>query len=209
MKQLPSIIPIFPLSGVIYFPKTNLPLNIFEQRYLDLVSDTYKKDKLMGMVQAKKEGKEVYKVGCLGKISALKKLEDGRILINLSGITRFEIIKEINTNKLYREFQVDYKKFSIDIEKKKRDEIRKNEFDLFLDKAKKFFENNGLMLNWKEFSKLDVTQQINTISMIAPITNEEKQKLLETITLRDKTDTLKKIIEFYLYDKLTNKNTLQ
>ncbi len=208
-EKFPIKIPVFPLSGVIYFPKTNLPLNIFEQRYLDLVSDTYKKDKLMGMVQAKKEGKEVYKVGCLGKISALKKLEDGRILINLSGITRFEIIKEINTNKLYREFQVDYKKFSIDIEKKKRDEIRKNEFDLFLDKAKKFFENNGLMLNWKEFSKLDVTQQINTISMIAPITNEEKQKLLETITLRDKTDTLKKIIEFYLYDKLTNKNTLQ
>ena len=208
-EKFPIKIPVFPLSGVIYFPKTNLPLNIFEQRYLDLVSDTYKKDKLMGMVQAKKEGKEVYKVGCLGKISALKKLEDGRILINLSGITRFEIIKEINTNKLYREFQVDYKKFSIDIEKKKRDEILKNEFDLFLDKAKKFFENNGLMLNWKEFSKLDVTQQINTISMIAPITNEEKQKLLETITLRDKTDTLKKIIEFYLYDKLTNKNTLQ
>ncbi len=207
-EKFPIKIPVFPLSGVIYFPKTNLPLNIFEQRYLDLVSDTYKKDKLMGMVQAKKEGKEVYKVGCLGKISALKKLEDGRILINLSGITRFEIIKEINTNKLYREFQVDYKKFSIDIEKK-GDEIRKNEFDLFLDKAKKFFENNGLMLNWKEFSKLDVTQQINTISMIAPITNEEKQKLLETITLRDKTDTLKKIIEFYLYDKLTNKNTLQ
>ena len=208
-EKFPIKIPVFPLSGVIYFPKTNLPLNIFEQRYLDLVSDTYKKDKLMGMVQAKKEGKEVYKVGCLGKISALKKLEDGRILINLSGITRFEIIKEIDTNKLYREFQVDYKKFSIDIEKKKRDEILKNEFDLFLDKAKKFFENNGLMLNWKEFSKLDVTQQINTISMIAPITNEEKQKLLETITLRDKTDTLKKIIEFYLYDKLTNKNTLQ
>ena len=118
-EKFPIKIPIFPLSGVIYFPKTNLPLNIFEQRYLDLVSDTYKKDKLMGMVQAKKEGKEVYKVGCLGKISALKKLEDGRILINLSGITRFEIIKEINTNKLYREFQVDYKKFSIDIEKEK------------------------------------------------------------------------------------------
>ena len=208
-KKFPKQIPVFPLSGVIYFPRTNLPLNIFEERYLDLVNDSFRSDKLMGMVQAKKEGKEVYKVGCLGKISALKKLEDGRILINLSGITRFEIIKEINTNKLYREFQVDYKKFSIDIEKKKRDEIRKNEFDLFLDKAKKFFENNGLMLNWKEFSKLDVTQQINTISMIAPITNEEKQKLLETITLRDKTDTLKKIIEFYLYDKLTNKNTLQ
>ena len=208
-EKFPLKIPVFPLSGVIYFPKTNLPLNIFEQRYLDLVSDTYSKDKLMGMVQSKKEGKEVYKVGCLGKISALKKLEDGRILINLSGITRFEIVKEITTDKLYRKFEVNYKKFSIDLEKKKQDAIQKNEFDLFLEKAKKFFENNGLMLNWKEFSRLDIAQQINTISMIAPITNEEKQKLLETITLKDKTDTLKKIIEFYLYDKLTSKNTLQ
>ena len=83
MKPFPSIIPIFPLSGVIYFPKTNLPLNIFEQRYLDLVNDTFSKDKLMGMVQSQKSGKEIYKVGCLGKISDLQKSEDGRILINL------------------------------------------------------------------------------------------------------------------------------
>ena len=92
MKIFPDIIPIFPLSGVIYFPKTNLPLNIFEQRYLDLVNDTYSKDRLMGMVQSQKKGNKVYKVGCLGKISDLKKSKDGRILINLTGITRFERI---------------------------------------------------------------------------------------------------------------------
>ena len=95
MKKLPSIIPIFHLSGVIYFPKTNLPLNIFEQRYLNLVNDTYGKDKLMGMVQSQKRGSEVYEVGCLGKISDLQKSKDGRILINLTGITRLKILKRV------------------------------------------------------------------------------------------------------------------
>merc|ERR1711966_415186 len=84
MKKFPDIIPIFPLSGVIYFPKTNLPLNIFEQKYLDLVNDAYKKNKLMGMVQSKKGNDSVFKVGCLGKISDYQKGNDGKILINLT-----------------------------------------------------------------------------------------------------------------------------
>ena len=94
-NKLPRRIPIFPLSNFIVFPDTTVPLNIFEQRYLDLVKDTYKKDKLMGMVQSQKTGNDVYNVGCLGKISDLKESKDGRILINLTGITRFIIIEEI------------------------------------------------------------------------------------------------------------------
>ena len=81
MKNLPDVIPIFPLSGVIYFPKTNLPLNIFEQRYLDLVKDTFKKDKLMGMVKSQKSGQGVYKVGCLGKIIIISYIERLRLII--------------------------------------------------------------------------------------------------------------------------------
>ena len=115
MKNFPSIIPVFPLSGVIYFPKTNLPLNIFEQRYLNLVNDAFKKDKLMGMVQSKKEDNSVYEIGCLGKISDYQKSEDGRILINLTGVSRFKILKEISNDKLYREFEVDYKSFVEDL----------------------------------------------------------------------------------------------
>ena len=115
-KNLPNQIPVFPLSGVIYFPKTNLPLNIFEKRYLQLVNDCMKKNKLMGMVQSKKNSNEVYKIGCLGKISLLEETKDGRILIKLTGITRFEIIEEVNSNKLYREFKVRYNKFNQDLE---------------------------------------------------------------------------------------------
>ncbi len=208
-KKLPKQIPVFPLSGVIYFPKTNLPLNIFEERYLELVNDCFRSDKLMGMVQSKKENNLVYKVGCLGKISDYQETSDGRLLINLTGITRFEITKEVSNEKKYREFEVDYKKYDkdlIDFSKIKIDYDKIN----FINKIKRFFEKNGLMINWKEFEKLDEVQQINTLSMIAPISNEEKQKLLETISFEDKTNTLLEIIEFYSYDRNNlEKETLQ
>ena len=206
-KKFPKQIPVFPLSGVIYFPRTNLPLNIFEERYLDLVNDSFRSDKLMGMVQAKKENSLVYKVGCLGKISDYQETSDGRLLINLTGITRFEITKEINNKKKYREFEVNYNKFQNDLTPDKMDAVYDKQ--KFTSKVKKFFEKNGLMINWKEFEKLDENQKINTISMIAPISNEEKQKLLETVSLGDKTNTLLNIIEFYSYENSFDKETIQ
>ena len=207
-KKLPKQIPVFPLSGVIYFPKTNLPLNIFEDRYLELVSDSFRNDKLMGMVQSKKENSLVYKVGCLGKISDYQETSDGRVLINLTGLTRFEITKEVANEKKYREFEVDYKKFYKDLLDNEKMAIAYDKLN-FMEKIKKFFEENGLMINWKEFEKLDETQKINTLSMIAPISNEEKQKLLETVSLNDKTNTLLNIVEFYSYEKTSGRETIQ
>ena len=205
MKSFPNIIPIFPLNGVIYFPKTNLPLNIFEQRYLDLIKDTYSKDKLMGMVQSQKDSNEVYKVGCLGKISDLQKSRDGRILINLTGIIRFNIIEEVKNNKLYREFKVNYENFHTDLEQLSSTQSTDN----LMSKTKLFFKKNGLLLNWKEFEKLDKLQKINTLSMISPITNEEKQKLLEALTITDKIQTLDSIVSFYLHEINFNNQTIQ
>ena len=209
MKKFPKQIPIFPLGGVIYFPKTNLPLNIFEQRYLNLVNDVMKKDKLMGMVQLKKNGDEVYNVGCLGKISDFQKDADGRIIINLTGLTRFTILKEVNKKKIYREFEVAYNVFDEDVTPNKEELVNQKNLEFFMIKTKKFFEKNGLLLNWKEFEKLDRTQQINTLSMIAPVTNEEKQKLLETVSAEDKRQLLLNIIEFYLHDNSIIKTTIQ
>ena len=205
MKSFPKVIPVFPLNGVIYFPKTNLPLNIFEQRYLDLVNDTYKNNKLMGMVQSQRNGNQVYKIGCLGKISDLKKSEDGRILINLTGVTRFKILEEVENKKLYREFKVDYKSFEGDL----KDPSGDLDTDDLMNKAKAFFRKNGLLLNWREFEKLDKSQKINTLSMISPVTNEEKQKLLEAITIKDKVNTLESIISFYLHEVDFNNQTVQ
>ena len=203
--KFPDQIPVFPLSGVIYFPKTNLPLNIFEKRYLDLVNDAIKKDKLMGMIQSKKSDDEVYKIGCLGKISDYQKSDDGRILINLTGLTRFEVLEEKTNAKLYREFKVNYKKFILDL-KPIKEEIN---IEPLMDKVKIFFKKSGLLLNWKEFEKLDEVQKINTLSMIAPVTNEEKQKLLESVSLEEKVKVLINIVNFYLHEVDFNNRTLQ
>ena len=205
MKSFPNQIPIFPLSGVIYFPKTNLPLNIFEQRYLDLVNDSIRKDKLMGMIQSKRKDKGLYKVGCLGKISDFKKSKDGRILINLTGIARFQVLEEVKNSKLYREFKVGYEKFSLDLEPI----LEEINTESLMKKAEIFFKKSGLLLNWKEFNKIKKVQKINTLAMIAPITNEEKQKLLESISLKEKVKTLEDIMNFYLHEVNSNNQTIQ
>ena len=192
-NNLPEQIPIFPLNGVIFFPKTNLPLNIFEERYLNLVNDCFKNNKLMG----------------LGKINEFEKSPDGRILVNLTGVTRFEIIKEIKSKKLYREFEVKYKKFEVDISDIEQNSYNDNDIRNLVTKTKNFFKKNGLLINWLEFEKMEHNQQINTLAMIAPISNEEKQKLLETVTISDKTKTFSKIIEFYLHSFDLNKLTIQ
>ena len=189
IKKFPPLIPVFPLSGVIYFPKTNLPLNIFEQRYLDLVNDVIEKDNLMGMIQSTRKDNRVYNVGCLGKINDHQKSEDGRILINLTGITRFEIVGEVKNSKPYREFKVDYKKFTLDT----KPEIENVNTEILMKKTKTFFE----------------TQKINTLAMIAPITNEEKQKLLETVSLNEKVKVLQSIVNFYLHDVNFKNETIQ
>ena len=188
--KLPNIIPVFPLNGVIYFPRTNLPLNIFEPRYLNLVNDCMKLNKYMGMIQQKKIGSEVYSVGCLGKVTEYKKSQDGRILINLMGVTRFEIKAEINNDKNYREFEVSYTKFSIDIDKEEDQSKKIEKISELSQKIKIFFKKNGLLLNWKEFDKLDQNQRINTLAMISPISNEEKQTILESVNIQSKVKTL-------------------
>jgi Lon protease-like protein len=137
--DLPKKIPVFPLNGVIFFPKTNLPLNIFESRYLTLIDDCFKSNKYMGMIQLKGSTSDVYSVGCLGKITQLKKTKDGRILVNLTGISRFEINSEINNDKIYREFEVSYEKFSEDQEQKNKQTIIVEKIKEIQQKTKIFF----------------------------------------------------------------------
>ena len=207
--KLPETIPVFPLSGIIFFPKTNLPLNIFEPRYLALVNDCFKKNKYMGMIQAKKNSSEVYTIGCLGKITEQKTTKDGRLLVNLTGISRFEIKSEVNNDKIYREFNVSYEKFLDDLDKEKKQKLIIEKVEGIFKKTKTFFRKNGLLLNWNEFEKLDQDQKINTLAMIAPISNEEKQTILESVSINSKTKILSEIIEFYLHEKSTSSITLQ
>jgi len=163
------------------------------------------KDKLMGMVQSIKDSKKIYKVGCLGKISDYQKSKDGRVLINLTGLTRFEVLEEVENSKLYREFKVNYEKFELDINLEASDE----NLEFLMNNVKKFFKKSGLLLNWKEFEKLDISQQVNTLAMIAPVTNEEKQKLLESIAFKEKKKALEDIINFYLHEVNFDNQTIQ
>ena len=117
INNFPKNISVFPLSDVVFFPKTILPLNIFEKKYIQLVNDSMKDQRLFGMVQHKntRVAQDVYEVGCLGKIINFNETSDGRFIINLSGIIRFRIIKELKSNKLYRKFSVDYSDFFQDL----------------------------------------------------------------------------------------------
>ena len=207
-KKFPKQIPIFPLSGVIYFPKTNLPLNIFEKRYVTMVEDALKSDKYIGMVQSKQVEGDVFKVGCLGKIDRHEKTSDGRILINLSGLTRFKIDEEINNDKLYREFIVNYDDFKEDM-KLKEYAVKNEILEKLIDNSKKYFNQQGVLIDWKEISKLKAFEQIYTLAMISPFSVSEKQKVLEIPDLNEAASTLNEITKFGFYEDLNDKDTLQ
>ena len=207
--DLPHELPVFPLSNAIFFPKTLLPLNIFEPRYKQMTEHAVNGNKLIGMVQSNQKidekGKaEVYNIGCVGYIEFHSKTPDGRYLINLKGISRFKIKKEINTNNLYRKFSVDYNDFSSDFDEQKTGEI--NTIEL-IKKTKKLFEQYQLSTDWKVVEKVETEQLINSLSMICPFTISEKQRLLETKNLIDRNEILNKIINFYvLGNNEDNKN---
>ena len=204
-KNLPKKIAIFPLSNAVVFPKTVLPLNIFEERYIQLINDCMKGARLFGMVQPKvrtNSKPEVYTVGCLGKITSFNETKDKRFLITLSGIIRFKIKEESNTIKMYREFNVDYSDFLEDLNILK---IDNNKFDTksLLNKVKIFLEKKRYLVELEELKKLNMDQLISTLSMISPFSVEEKQKLIETVETEYRYKILEEIINFNLMD--TNK----
>ena len=208
MNDFPKKIPVFPLRGVIFFPDTNLPLNIFENRYLKMVNDTLKNNKFLGMIQSKNVNGEVYTVGCLGKIDEHNRTEDGRILINLKGISRFQIDKEIKNNEPYREFQVKYDLFRDDTNKRNIN-ITSEKLNELIDNSKIFFKKNGILINWTALSKLSPQKQIYNLAMISPISVEEKQKLIEIVKLDDVANILNEITKFNFYEDSGEKKILQ
>ena len=207
-KDFPKKISVFPLRGAIFFPKTNLPLNIFERRYVSMIEDALKAEKYIGMVQTKKVEGDVFRVGCLGKIDRHERTSDGRILINLNGLTRFKIDEEINNDKLYREFIVNYDDFKEDM-KLKEYAVKNEILEKLIDNSKKYFNQQGVLIDWKEISKLKAFEQIYTLAMISPFSVSEKQKVLEIPDLNEAASTLNEITKFGFYEDLNDKDTLQ
>ena len=195
-EDLPNIISIFPLSNAIFFPRTILPLNIFEDRYLQLVDDCMKGNRMFGMVQPRNRkdlSPEVYNVGCLGKIISFNETSDKRFIISLVGLTRFRIKKELKKEKLYRSFEVDYSEFLNDLEIKKNESFILEKKNL-LKIIQFFFEKINYPVKYNELSKLDLDELISNVSMISPFSIEEKQKLIETKKIDNKIKVLSEII---------------
>ena len=207
-NNLPIKIPIFPLSNAVFFPKTTLPLNIFEKRYVQLVNDSMKDQKMFGMVQPKlKSSSKVYEVGCLGKIVSFTETRDKRYIISLEGVSRFRIKEELVTEKLYRTFKVDYSDFQNDLNLAKVEGKTYNKKGL-LNKIKILFKKKNYLVDWTELEKLNFHEFMNTMCMISPFSAGEKQKLIEAIEVEDKLNALEEIISFNLVGNLEN-NTIQ
>lgn len=212
MSALPKIIPVFPLSNFIIFPKTTVPLNIFEPRYIEMINDSMKSNKLIGMIQPKKTTDEsspptLHKIGCMGKITSFKETEDSRYIIELKGLIRFNIVKEIHSNKKYREYEISFKDFNKDLEDKK-EQIKFSDLELVFKDLKSLFEKRGFIINWKELEKQSLDEIINALAMASPFSLEEKQMLLEAENLNIRKNKIAEILSTYTYDVFNN-TTLQ
>ena len=207
MKNLPKTIPVFPLSNFIIFPYTTVPLNIFEPRYIEMIKDSMKSNKMIGLIQPKKNRvdsiTDLFQVGCLGRVESLKDTSDGRFLIDLNGISRFKIVKEIKNNKLYRECEINFDDFNEDINLSE-EKIKFSDLELIFKDLKSLFEKKGYLINWKSLEKQNLNETINALAMASPFSLEEKQVLLECKNLEVRKNKIAEILSTYNYDNFEN-----
>jgi Lon protease-like protein len=212
-ENLPNIVPVFPLSNFIIFPKTTVPLNIFEPRYVEMINDSMKKNKLIGMIQPKSINNEnslapsLHKIGCLGKITSFKETDDGRYLIDLKGIIRFKIVKEISDNKTYRSCEINFDDYLNDLSEKKEN-LKFSDLELIFRDLRQLFEKRGFIINWKALEKQSLDETINALAMASPFSLEEKQVLLEAVNLDLRKNKIAEILSTYTFDDYNN-TTLQ
>tara|TARA_B100000674_G_C37880828_1_gene934241 strand:- start:317 stop:958 length:642 start_codon:yes stop_codon:yes gene_type:complete len=213
MKNLPNEIPVFPLSNFIMFPNTSVPLNIFEPRYIDMINDSMRSEKLIGMIQPNNSLDsenlipKLHKVGCLGKITSFKDMENGNFLIELKGLIRFTILEEVKTKKKYRTFKVNFDNFKNDLEVR-QENIRFSDLELIFKDLKSLFEKKGFIINWKALEKQSLDETINALAMASPFSLEEKQILLEAKSLDIRKNVISDILKTYTFDNFNN-NTIQ
>ena len=207
--NLPKKLAVFPLSNFIIFPNTTVPLNIFETRYVEMINDSMKSNKLIGMIQPKILNNqenftpELYQVGCMGKITSFKETEDGRYLIELKGLIRFQTIKEIETSHKYRVLEVDFKDYYQDLSTQK-EELKFSDLELIFKDLKSLFEKRGFIINWKALEKQSLDETINALAMASPFSLEEKQVLLEAQNLDNRKEKISQILSTYTFDNFDN-----
>ena len=211
--DLPKKIPVFPLNNFIIFPKTTVPLNIFEPRYVNMINDSMKSNKFIGMIQPKNSNEEqshnpeLHQIGCMGKIVSFKEMEDHKFLIELKGLIRFQITNEIKSDKKYREFEISFDNYLQDLDNK-NENIKFTDLELIFKDLKSLFEKQGFIINWKALEKQSLDETINALAMASPFSIQEKQILLEAKNLDIRKTKISEILSTYTFDQYNN-TTLQ
>ena len=206
-QDLPKIIPIFPLSNFIIFPDTTVPLNIFEPRYVEMVNDSMETNKFIGLIQPKKNNinstLDLHETGCMGKITSFKNTSDGRCMIELNGLVRFKMTKEIKNDKSYRQCEISFEDYQDDLSLQK-EELKFSDLEFIFKDLKSLFEKKGYIIDWKSLEKQNLNQTINALAMASPFSLEEKQILLESQSLKIRKNKIAEILSTYNYDNFEN-----
>ncbi len=193
--KLPDIIPVFPLDGVLLLPRGHLPLNIFEPRYIAMVEDALRTNRLIGMIQPSNVSSgapPLFKTGCAGKIVQFQETEDGRYLITLKGVARFEVAQEVDSIRGYRQVRTDWSKFSEDFEKIESLGVNRPHL---VELLQIYFEQNDMSIDWKLITAVNDEKLMTCLAMICPFTSGEKQALIEEPTCKARADLFMKLLE--------------
>ncbi|MFM7084038.1 MAG: LON peptidase substrate-binding domain-containing protein [Hyphomicrobium sp.] len=219
-KDLPQCIPVFPLHGAILLPRATLPLNVFEPRYLEMIKDVLREHRILGIIQPKKannqtletespEGKKVIlrSIGCAGRLTSFQEMDDGRLGITLTGIARFDVVKEMDASLPYRLLDVIYDRFVEDFSTAfGEDKVDRSNL---LRVLKVYLKQNRLHADWKAIERASSESLINALSVMAPYGSEEKQALLEAPDLKSRAEVLIALAEMEIATSGGSGNTIQ
>lgn len=211
IKDLPGIIPIFPLNNVLLLPRCKLPLNLFEDRYLHMFDHALSTQRIIGMIQPNekdsvKNGPNLYEIGCAGKIVAFSQTNDNRYEIVLNGLCRFKVIKETNLLLGFRQAKVSWKFYKHDLDSHSNSNISKrSEFE---DKLKHYLKKINIDADWQAIEASSDEDLVNSISMSCPFNKIEKQALLESISIQDRMNVLTSLLDMSINENKGHQSSL-
>jgi uncharacterized protein len=208
--DLPKAIAVFPLSGALLLPRTDLPLSIFEPRYLAMIEDAMYAERIIGIIQPiendESEAPQLEAVGCAGRITSYSETDDGRLLITITGVARFNLKKEVKVKSPYRMFNVDYRPYAIDFVNETG--ARSVNRDQLITAFRQYLEANNMSADWNEVNAVSTEVLVNTLSLLAPYPPREKQALLEAPDLKSRADVLVALTEIALAKSGSGKSKL-
>ena len=201
--DLPQVIPVFPLDGALLLPGGELPLQIFEPRYLNMVDDVMAGDRVIGMIQTRggdRARPSLANVGCLGRITSYAETADGRYLVTLTGVCRFDAGEEISIRTPYRQLRARYDRFEADLDEDDAEEASEAIRDRFAKALKRYLNHRELDIDWETATTAPLEPLVNSLAMGLPFDPAEKQALLEAPALADRFDALTTLLEIDCLD---------